>query len=674
MPFSPSDPDVVCAPIVWRMYAASKMWQDAARTTLCTASGQTCMAFQCTYSGIIWTAPTGKGATLTDNGDGHWYLNFNGNQYYSATTFSCGSSCSLYFRVKPDNNNMSALFDSAPGNGNVLRHFQDPFGNVNNWNYHPNNPDLSVPTVQLVWQKTSVQAIAGTNRQTKGYTDSVAYGPNTGSGNSATAWVTPTIGTINFGGNGYLLAKWSGSVFCNTNHNSTKVGEVETFLDDVPAPPYYLGDFDDTHTYSDDMDVSITSAQSFSDTLTRTDDMSGFTDTNAAIDELIRTDSMTRTLSHPDSFVSTLSRTDSFSVFIPRILADSLLQTDVMVGLLVTPMVPDTLTYTDVAALNIQVNVGTGDLRTVFDSISVGLFVQLHLTDTLVQSDSMVGFVSHNLSDTLDFTDSIVGVQAHPMYDTLTYADLMSFIHAGVLTWADALLLSDEFIVNQTQNRSWIDELNRTDQMRATRVRFGVFGDTLTWVDGMIRDRIFKTFTDTLNRTETLTVIKSAVGAGHDLMSFSDGFHVSLSSDVSLADTLTLNDDMYVYKSGSGIKIFGKFRSICLQSPEFNDFEANQSKLVVPRAMSGDFRTYIKRTPNDKLHWQFILQKPKKDELEQFIETEINNTLIIHDWRGRRWQVRLTTDSYDFTELARWAPGGNKFEVTLEFEGTRYYG
>jgi hypothetical protein len=391
-------------------------------------------------------------------------------------------------------------------------------------------------------------------------------------------------------------------------------------------------------------------------------------------DELLRSEAMLKTISTTGSLSDTVAFLDEHIGYINRIFIDTFdLTDDEMEGLLSHPMI-DTWTLSDIIRSSNTLNLRYGDLLTIYDALSVQLFLLLQTTDTLSRTEVMIGFINHNFVDFLDRTDNIFGIQVNPMYETLTRSDLMTKTFAASPRYGDAWPMVDSFMTSIAVSVGWHDEMLRSDRMRAIRVRFGVFSDSLGFTDQLIRDRIFKTFSDTLDRTETLNCIKNAVGVFQDSLAFSDDFDVSLDSDVALADTLTLTDDFYIYKSGTGIKIFGKFRNICLKSPEFNDFVANQSKLVVPRAMPGNFRTYIKRTANDKLHWQFVMQKPKKDELEQFIETEINNDLLIYDWLGRRWLAKLTTDSFDFVELAKWSPGGNKFEVTLEFEGVRYYG
>jgi hypothetical protein len=231
--------DLVCAPIVVLMKNANLMWQDAAKTTLATADGDPVYVFQCTFSGIEWTAPnSGSCAILTDEGSGKWSLEHT-SDYYQATTFSCGSNCSIYFRVIPNDSNMVALFDSAPGNGNVIRNFPDAFGGTPNWEWHPHNPDVSM-TLPSGTDATIafLHSTALTNRTVHHRKDGAFVSETAGSGTSDAAWVTPCIGTVNQGGNGFYNGRWLGAIFCNSTHDTTTSDELAAYLAAISeAPP-----------------------------------------------------------------------------------------------------------------------------------------------------------------------------------------------------------------------------------------------------------------------------------------------------------------------------------------------------------------------------------------------------------------------------------------------------
>jgi hypothetical protein len=90
--WSPADlPGLAAAPVVALMRAAGKMWQDAARTTPATANGQSVYVFDCTFTGLRYTASSSSArAVLTDEGGGGWSLTFDGadDRYYAALDWS----------------------------------------------------------------------------------------------------------------------------------------------------------------------------------------------------------------------------------------------------------------------------------------------------------------------------------------------------------------------------------------------------------------------------------------------------------------------------------------------------------------------------------------------------------------------------------------------------------
>ena len=77
------------------MLADSKIWQDSGRTTIATANNDPVRAFQCTFSGTIFTSP---GGTLKINGPYSWIQTNGAGDVFTATsipTVSAGMTLAM---------------------------------------------------------------------------------------------------------------------------------------------------------------------------------------------------------------------------------------------------------------------------------------------------------------------------------------------------------------------------------------------------------------------------------------------------------------------------------------------------------------------------------------------------------------------------------------------------
>ncbi len=299
-------------------------------------------------------------------------------------------------------------------------------------------------------------------------------------------------------------------------------------------------------------------------------------------------------------------------------------------------------------------------------------------SDTLSFSESMLSSKITDISfdDTLVFTDMMFTVIAGDFTDSLAFTDEMTFLKISNRAWADALVFVEVLAVNKTVGRQMSDSLVFTESMTVTRAKYLEMSDTLVFTDRILGREIDVSFGDTLTFSESMSKMTVHTRVFSDLLVLDDSqsYTVNFSLQKFMEDTLEFKENMYVYKTRTGIYFRGLGLTLCLPSPEFNDFQMNQSKIVLHRAMDSSFRSYVKNTDRDKFNWRFILTKTQKDNLEYFVQQEVNNTIIVNDWEGRQWSFKLVNDAFDFNEIGRWERIGNKFEVTLEFEGVRYYG
>lgn len=554
--------DLAAAPIVREMFADNKMWTDLARTTLATV-GSIVMSFRCTYSGIYWDAPSGHGATLVDEGGGEYSLSGNDCWYQAQTNFNSTFGTIQYdstilMRVYPNTSTPIGLFDTAPGQNNVIRNYGS-----GNWQWLNPGPDVTMGMSASTWQTVgSMQNMAGIGgtRQMR-FRLSGTETPAATSWNVQANWTQPVIGAINLGGDGKYNGKWSGCAIYYNDVDSTTAGNIESHLNTVPS-----------------------SGTTFN-------------------------------LSHSDTI------TFSESMTIESI----------------EPMV-DTVTFTE-------------------------LMVVSKLT-------------SNTMEDTLSFSEVMRTVIAATMDDTLDFTESMVYSRIANKPMVDSLVFTEQMRLNATLQRVATDSLVFTETMQAVVGRIATMEDTLTFSEHLYGVGHDVSFGDTLVFTETMSKMILHQRTMTDTLVLNDtqSLQVNYSLQKFAEDSLVFKESLYVYKTRTGILLQGKAAALCLPSPEFNDFKMNQSSIVLHRSMAGSFRSYVKSTGRDKFNWKFLITKTQKDNLEYFIEQEINNTIIVNDWEGRRWAFKLVNDAFDFTETGRWARVGNKFEVTLEFEGVRYYG
>lgn len=115
--------------------------------------------------------------------------------------------------------------------------------------------------------------------------------------------------------------------------------------------------------------------------------------------------------------------------------------------------------------------------------------------------------------------------------------------------------------------------------------------------------------------------------------------------------------------------------TIELPAPEFENTDGYKGAVDLRRSITGVLYAYAKTTPNVRtLKYDFILGLPKARELASWFAANRANTVLMTDWRGQVWQVKVSTDDLILTSQMRWAGNDReKVTVTLEFEGVRVF-
>jgi hypothetical protein len=107
--------------------------------------------------------------------------------------------------------------------------------------------------------------------------------------------------------------------------------------------------------------------------------------------------------------------------------------------------------------------------------------------------------------------------------------------------------------------------------------------------------------------------------------------------------------------------------AIVLPNPAIGNEEKLQIELVLGDAEDSTQYSYIKRTPNKSLVYDFSLGRPKAKELKNFLLLYYTQEMRIIDHEDVTWKVFLMNDLAELTKIA-----GEEFvEVRLMFEGVK---
>lgn len=104
-----------------------------------------------------------------------------------------------------------------------------------------------------------------------------------------------------------------------------------------------------------------------------------------------------------------------------------------------------------------------------------------------------------------------------------------------------------------------------------------------------------------------------------------------------------------------------------LPSPELADVENSQKSLTIKRAMNGEKRTYVRRSPNRLLTYTFRLQRLKLLELEEFVRSYHSESILMINHKDELWTVRFVSNPFEFGIDRR----GNDGVITLNLEGIK---
>ncbi len=115
-------------------------------------------------------------------------------------------------------------------------------------------------------------------------------------------------------------------------------------------------------------------------------------------------------------------------------------------------------------------------------------------------------------------------------------------------------------------------------------------------------------------------------------------------------------------------------QTVVLPCPIWGDSQSYQVTLDLKRAMTGTTYTYVKKTQTQKLHYSFELWTHKYFELRQFFISHSEEVMMLQNHNAETWLVHLVNNPLEFATEERWQSKGEKYSVTLEFEGVKISG
>lgn len=447
-----------------------------------------------------------------------------------------------------------------------------------------------------------------------------------------------------------------------------------TFSDDTTGGRYTSGFPTDSVTFSETMALQLSAGRHIFEQLTLVEALTKNVLFLKMISETL-TFSETMTGKNVKIARDILTFADNLTVFVAKLLKD-------------------TLDFDSIFTLNANFGRLTADVLVLFDRIAVQLYMRLNLADTVNFTDVMTANRVTPIYDSFSFSETLTETSSKFVPDSLTFLDLLTTNKVLNVPLSDTMLFTDIANVKLVISALISDSLTLLEALKVVHVKFGSATDTLTLSDLLVREVIAVSLDTSLTFTDTLVKQKIGVRNPSDTLTFSDSIFVNIVAHRTLTDTLTFVEappadilppsaisipnpgpttvGVYGTVFGKMMTFIGQTMSVVITPPEFNDFLTDRNQTIFKRRMDGSVSTFIKTCSDEKLHYEFIVSKPKADEFRAFLDAENGRAFTIYDWNGYVWIAKLLTDTIDKTEVGRWEPCGNKTHITVEFLGRRY--
>jgi hypothetical protein len=313
------------------------------------------------------------------------------------------------------------------------------------------------------------------------------------------------------------------------------------------------------------------------------------------------------------------------------------------------------------------------DFRTLLLACSAAIFVEkfyefLYEINVLATTDQEYTYnpvQSNNPSASASFSASLTSTINRLIVHQLPFTQSATYIKTTGIA-SDSFVLTQDAIQERTRNPSVIESLTLTQ----SAVCFRAVSNTITFSQTLTGPRAFpKTVSQTLSLSH---VVGRNIIVGR-----------------SLEDTLTYNPPNYYETPITGFQYIRSTvevrtvsrrclvifsvpgQAIVMPCPEFGDTESITGTIDVKRTMSGGTRVYKKQSQLNKLKYTFSLWTNKYLEFRQYFINHSAKIMTMSNWKGELWYGYITNNPIEFDVESRYQPKGEKYSLTLEFEGVK---
>jgi hypothetical protein len=448
------------------------------------------------------------------------------------------------------------------------------------------------------------------------------------------------------------------------------LAESITFTD--AAYNIKLGSASDTLTFTDGFTRLRTVTALPSDTLVFSDNPSvQLLAQRSIFDALNYAELAARTMIRSLAATDTVTFSATTSGYVPKIVTETLTLTDSFVALF-SKGVHDLLSLDDLMGSNAVLRRSAASLLELFDAIQLQILARRAISETITFTGAMTGYGVKPISQLLTLVDSVSYTISKLAADTLSFTDSTSYFKTLRVSDADTIVFTDTMTPLVVINKTIAETLSLSSAFVAIRARFFSASDTLSFSETVYREIREALAPDVLTLSEAWTRQKIGNRSISESLVFTDTMNVHATLRRAAVDSLSLVDRMYAVVADQFMVFIGQSRAVVISPPEFNDYEGDRAQVIFKRKMGGSVTTYVKTTRDQKIHYEFVVPRPKANELREFLDEENGRQFTIYDWKGQVWIAKLSTDTVEKTEVGRWEPCGNKTRVALEFIGARY--
>lgn len=294
-------------------------------------------------------------------------------------------------------------------------------------------------------------------------------------------------------------------------------------------------------------------------------------------------------------------------------------------------------------------------------------------TLNLTQTASVVKVMVREASNDLEFTQYVIREAFNEFaQSTLVFTQEASCIKRMDRSSTSILTISQNTQLSRTLNLIATNTLEFPEN-RQVLFSPGIYVwvhnamATVTNPNGLTNARIRQ-----LIENDSTGLMASAAQEYDPAVVDSVGLVVTMLQQGILLDSVGLSRTIpYLVGSNNYVSLWTDSEAIVLPAPQFGNSEALTHTISARKAMDDTLYTYVKRSHTRRIKYDFRLDRQKSLQLRNYLLSANSKLMDMANWKGERWKVRLTTNPFVFTKVARSGPTGEKVTISLEFEGLR---